>query len=365
MTIAATGAVSFSDLRTEFVGGSSAISFSDLYRGGSNSNIRTKAANNNAVNLAASVPTSGSISVTNFRGTAKGFRFTFSSGATNQNAATLFGDDYAVNYPKEIVINSGVELGATSTSEEALEVPSGSAGSITITNNGTLSGAGGAAGQDGGDAFETAVACTLINNGIIRAGGGGGGTGGTGGQGSYTSSTYTYHVSYHYWFTNGYNHNYYAIRYNNNWVRGYYFSSTSQMINQANVTSWSIYTRTGSHKWQSFDDDGQPFRRYAYYRSGTSYSNGGAGGAGGKGQGYVSANANGSGGASGSNNSGAGGTGGTGGTFGNSGNTGNTGVNGNYTNGVAGTGGGAAGKYIRGFSLVSYTNNGSNLGGTA
>ena len=180
-----TGAVSFDDIRTEF-GMSGAISYADLYRGGSN--VRAKAGDNTGVNLAASVPTSGEISIANFQGQAKGFRYTFTSGATNQNASTLFGDDYDLNYPKEIVINAGVELGATSTSEEALEIPSGSAGTITITNNGTFSGAGGAAGAAGGDAFETAVACTLINNGLIRAGGGGGGAGGAGGNGSYTSN---------------------------------------------------------------------------------------------------------------------------------------------------------------------------------
>ena len=50
---------------------------------------------------------------------------------------------------------------------------------MTITNNGTLSGAGGAAnGGAGGDAFEADVACIFINNGTIRAGGGGGGQGG-------------------------------------------------------------------------------------------------------------------------------------------------------------------------------------------
>ena len=75
MAIAATGAVSMSDLRTEFVGGSAAIPFSDLYRGG---NIRAKVANNMATNLAASVPTSGAINYTNFRSTAKGFRKTYS-----------------------------------------------------------------------------------------------------------------------------------------------------------------------------------------------------------------------------------------------------------------------------------------------
>ena len=46
-------------------------------------------------------------------------------------------------------------------------------------------------------AIEAQVACTVINNGTMRAGGGGGGaggaggTGGTGGQGSSTSSSYS------------------------------------------------------------------------------------------------------------------------------------------------------------------------------
>ena len=122
--------------------------------------------------------------ITNFRSTAKGFRKTYTATATNQNASSVFGDDYGVNYPKEIVINSGVELGATGTGEEALQINSGLSGSMTITNNGTLSGAGGSAnGGAGGDAFEANVACTLINNGTIRAGGGGGGRGGSGGRG--------------------------------------------------------------------------------------------------------------------------------------------------------------------------------------
>ena len=194
MAIAASGAVSFSDLRTEFVGGSSAVSFSDLYRGGSN--IRAKAGNNTATNLAASVPASGTINFTNFRSTAKGFLKTYSTGATNQNASSVFGDDYGVDYPKQIVIDSGVELGATSTSEEALQIDSGLSGGLTITNNGTLSGAGGSAnGGSGGDAFQADVACILINNGTIRAGGGGGGaggnggSGGTGGGGQYTTTS--------------------------------------------------------------------------------------------------------------------------------------------------------------------------------
>ena len=346
-----TGAVSFDDIRTEF-GMSGAISYADLYRGGSN--IRAKAANNNGVNLAASVPTSGEISIANFQGQARGFRYTFTSGATNQNASTLFGDDYAVNIPKEIVINSGVELGATSASEEALEVPSGGAGTITITNNGTISGAGGAAGGGtGGDAFEAASACTLINNGTIRAGGGGGGAGGTGGGGSYSSTSYSYSP---------------IILIGLTTVAGLRFTlavswSGTSFASYWWQTSYGNYRR-GTLQYGTLQECGA-LSRFQLGIVGTTNTNGGSGGAGGKGQGYVSANASGSGGSSGGTNAGTGGTGGTGGTYGNSGGTGATGANGNRTNGSGGSGGGAAGKYIRGISFVTYTNNGSNLGGTA
>ncbi len=339
MPIASSGAISFSDLRTEFVGGSSAISFADLYRGGSN--VRAKANDNTGVNLAAAVPANGPISVQNFLGTAKGFRFTFTSGATNQSAATIFGDDYDLNYPKEIVINAGVELGATSTSEEALEIPAGGAGAITVTNNGTLSGAGGAAGQAGGDAFETAVAVTLINNGVIRSGGGGGGTGG---QGSYTTSStsgpiYSYPYGYKYTFRlfMGYQAS--------GWWNNYYYGSANTTTgftgNDGNYYSKGPY--------QTYDD---PFYLYSVSRTTytTNYSNGGTGGVG---QGYNQSLSSGSGGGTNA------GSGGSGASFGQAG---GSGVNGNYTNGA---GGGAAGASVRGYSNVTLTQNGSFLGAVA
>ena len=296
MAIAASGAISLDDFRTEFVGGSAAISIDDLYRGGSN--IRSLAANNTATNLAASVPTSGTIEFADFYSTAKGFRKTYSSGATNQDASAIFGDDYGVDYPKEIVINSGVELGATSTSQEALQIDSGLSGTLTITNNGTLSGAGGAAGSDGGDAFQADVACILINNGTIRAGGGGGGTGGnggtggTGGQGSYSTSgwgSYT-HVgagsggigqtgvtvfstgNTYYWY----------------WGNSYLGSTVGYAANT--LTSGGIQHQ---HSYPTNYGSGYnagagaSWWRYAIrrYTTTTSYSNGGAGGGGGSGGG--------------------------------------------------------------------------------
>jgi len=354
MTIASSGAISFSDLRAEFVGGSSAISFSDLYRGGSN--VRAKASNNFATNLAAAVPTSGAISVQNFLGTAKAFRLTYITGQSaanyqNQNAATIFGDDYAVNYPKEIVINSGVELGATSSGDEALEIPAGGAGLITITNNGTMSGAGGTAGGGaGGDAFESSVNCTLVNNGTIRAGGGGGGAGGNGGNGSYSTTSYGYNSSQRYWL---YNCGTIQIKnYSTHFsFAGYWWQTSYGSYYRGSIQSGTLYECSGTSKFQ-------------LGISSTTNTTGGSGGAGGKGQGFVSAAASGSAGSSGSGtNAGAGGTGGTGGNYGAAGSTGSSGANGTSTNGAAGGAGGAAGKYAReSAGTLTFTNNGTVLG---
>ena len=406
MAIAASGAVSLSDFRSEFVGGSSAISLGDLYRGGSN--IRAKAGNNTATNLAANVPTSGAIDFADFYSQAKGFRKTYSSGATNQDASAVFGDDYAVNYPKEIVINSGVELGATSTSQEALQIDSGLSGGLTIINNGTLTGAGGAAnGGAGGDAFQADVSCTLINNGTIRAGGGGGGAGGaggaggTGGQGQTSTSA---PGSWTGWQVNYYGPGYIGMNrfnYEGHWYYYWYWGSNQSMSSSSgNSISYGgyDYEKNASYgviwggQWNTYVHSlrrrQQSVTTYTYYNGGSGGS-GGSGGAGGVGQGYGqsaasgSSGSGGSGGSGGGTNAGSGGTGGTGGTggsgggygasgsSGNTGATGNTGGNGNHTNGSGGSGGsggssgGAAGKYLRGSSFVTFTNNGTVQGGTA
>ena len=356
MAIAATGAVSFSDLRSEFVGGSSAISYSDLYRGGSN--IRAKAANNTGVNLAASVPTSGTINITNFRSQAKGFKFTFSSTATDQNASALFGSDYSVNYPKEIVINSGVELGATSTTEEALEIDSGGAGTITVTNNGTLTGAGGGVGAAGGDAFEAAVNCTFVNNGTVRAGGGGGGAGGNGGGGSYSSSSQTGNGTSNYWTVSRWwrIEGYYG---GNGGFDGYNFGVSANQTSKS--AGSSVYYR-GNYV-QSMDG----VQYYYIYRvtNNTYSTNGGAGGSGAVGAGYNQSAGSGSSGSGGGTNAGTGGAGGNGGAFGAAGSSGGTGTNGNASNGSSGAAGGASGAYLRGLSFVTFTNNGTAQGSTA
>ena len=185
MTITASGAISASDIRTEFVGGSSAVDISSFYRG-ANTNVKSNAANNTATNLAAGVPTSGAISFNDFYSQAKGWKKTFSSNATQQSGTGIFGDDYAVDYPKQVVVNSSVNLYSTSSSVPALDFASGGSGSITVTNSGNIYGQGGSAGSDGGTAINAAVAVTVVNNNSanIKGGGGGGGNGGVGGVGS-------------------------------------------------------------------------------------------------------------------------------------------------------------------------------------
>jgi hypothetical protein len=353
MAIAASGAVSFSDLRTEY-SATGAVSFSDFYRGAASNFVRALAANNTATNLSAGVPTSGTINFTNFRSQARGFRFTFTSGATNQSGSGLFGTDWGVDYPKDIIINSGVTLGGTSSSQEALEISTGGLGTITVTNNGTLIGAGGAAnGGAGGDAFEAFVACTLTNNGSIIAGGGGGGrggNGGTGGGGRYTTTGGNTYITF------------------------------ANSGNPCSVSMFGGYNNyVSKYVTQSACCMGEGYRCQLYGRPqstvNTSGGGGGAGGAGGRGAGYNQTVANGSGGGGGANGGtnagrgGNGGTGGNGGGFGANGSGGSNGSNGNNGNrtggggGAGGAGGGAAGKSIRGISFATLTNNGTITGG--
>ena len=189
MTLAASGAISASDIRTEFVGGSGAVDMASYYRG-ANTNVRANAANNTATNLAAGVPTSGAISFNNFYSQAKGWQKTFSSNATQQSGTSIFGDDYAVDYPKTIIVNAGVTVYSTASGTPAIDLATGGSGTITVTNNGNIYGQGGAAGADGGTALKADVAITMNNNSgaNLKGGGGGGGTGGTGGKGVYTAN---------------------------------------------------------------------------------------------------------------------------------------------------------------------------------
>ena len=181
MALQSSGTITLAQIASEF-GDSQPHSLSEFYAGGS-AGVTSGGAPN--------VPSSGTISMSQFYSAANQITVTISSGATNQNVSTLFGSNFTSSVPKILVINSGVEVGATSLSNYALQVPSGMSGTLNIQNAGTISGAGGDGGaQNGGNATDGGTALyiassnvTVTNTGTIRGGGGGGGGGAVGQQG--------------------------------------------------------------------------------------------------------------------------------------------------------------------------------------
>ena len=143
MALQSSGAISLGDLRTEYVGDSAAISLGSLYRGGSNSIVKANASNNNSTNLSADVPTSGAISLDDFYSQEKGFKQTVTADATNVSVSSYFGDDYTIDYPKTVVVNSGVTISSTGINGAAMTYASGAAGDLTLTVDGTVSAKGG------------------------------------------------------------------------------------------------------------------------------------------------------------------------------------------------------------------------------
>lgn len=102
------------------------------------------------------------------------------------NAVVALGWNQSVIVNISVVINSGVYVYSSTTATPAFVTGSFPAGSsISIVNNGTIVGMGGAggnahngAGQSGGGAFLAQTSIILTNNNTIAGGGGGGGAGG-------------------------------------------------------------------------------------------------------------------------------------------------------------------------------------------
>lgn len=335
MALQASGQIKFSEIATEF-GASPPYLMSQFVRGGSK--VPQAGANSN-------IPeTASNMRFNHFYGAVNVIAVTASNG-TNVSAQSLFGSSWTDNVPKELIIPSGVTLGATSTSNFALTIEGTLVGTLTVKNSGSIQGAGGAAGANGGDAIDANATVTIINNsgGTIYAGGGGGGTGGTGGQGSYSGTV-------------------------NKGSASAYIGASCQDVccGDYQYVCWTnhggtrtLYSPSGISKSGSCNVSVSVCNY-----PGTIYTNGGSGGGGGVGQGYGQSATSGSAGSAGGTNAGSGGTGGTGGAFGSSGNTGNTGANGNSSNGSSGSSGGSAGRYINGIANVTLTNNGTVAGGT-
>ena len=353
MTLAASGAISLADIRSEYVGGSGSISLGDLYRGGSN--VKAKAGDNQATNLAASVPASGTINLANFYGTAKGFKYTYSSSASNQNFSTVFGDDYDLNYPKIVDINSGVSVYGTNT--DAITIPSGLAGGLTLNNAGTIYGFGGASGGGaGGNCINNAASGVVINNTAnIFAGGGGGANGAQGGAGSVTSTSYSGTRGQHDWTC-------YSAGCFVHYAGGYRCHCSGYCMMPTSQTSCS-YGGTTLRKGNWFVEV-FGWNHYQLGVDSVSSTTGGAGGAGGVGQGYNQSAGTGQQGAAGGTNAGTGSNGTDGASYGQAAANSTAGSNGNAGNGAAGNTGGAAGAAVTGVS-VSMNNTGTIHGAVA
>jgi hypothetical protein len=178
MPLPLSGTITLAQIQTEF-GGTNPIGLNEYYRGG------IFVVNGLAQN--ASVPTSGTISLSNFYGAQKGFLFTstISSNTTNYNLGTAMtaagwnGTDPVV---ATVTINAGVSVFSTSIANAGFTVPSLPATStVSVTNNGTIYGVGGASGfipgGAGGVGLSVSHPTTVTNNGFITGGGGGGGAG--------------------------------------------------------------------------------------------------------------------------------------------------------------------------------------------
>ena len=308
----------------------------------------------------------------------------------NINVQTLFESVYPGSWfsgiSKRLIIDPGAIVGATDTSNYALNIPSAFSGSVKIDNYGSILGAGGVGSSvNGGNAiFAGAAGITINNQGTIYAGGGSGGSGGTGGAGSYT--------------TQG-GGNYSGIRaVTPVYIGNIYFSGItaaqalagcSSACKSAYGSNWYAATPCG---YGAIGGDycypvckygitctaggrGQPST--CYLTSSESWtcvydinvaSAGGVGGNGGRGQGYNQSAAGGAGGFDGGTNAGGGGPGGTGGAFGASGGNGFVGANGNagtapVLGAAGGPGyGGLAGYYIVNNGNVTWTTTGTRLG---
>lgn len=311
MAVRSSGRLTFSEIASEF-GDTAPHLMSEFVRGGArvpdagpNSNIPT------AIN-------SGPMRFFNFFGAVNVIAYTASTG-TNLNASTAFGSSWTDNVPKELIIPSGVTLGSSSTGTAALILPTGMGGSLTIKNSGSIEGAGGSAGADGGDAILAQVSgITIENSGTIYAGGGGGGAGG---NGSYQQSL--------------------------GGAPGTCSPCSSCSQHCSNSYGGGAYCITDSRTGYPCGGEGSVWYCFDCRRDVST-----TGGNGGVGQGYAQSAGTGS--AGGTNA----GTGGNGGAFGA---TGSTGANGTVTNGVAG---GLAGYYVNGIGNVTFSVTGTVAGRT-
>jgi hypothetical protein len=180
MTLPASGALSMSAINTEFGRGNNL----NAYRG---TTWYTDAG-------ASGTFSSGAISFSDFyskRATSPMFSFTISANQVNANLRTLaVNAGWNQSSALTATIASGVYIYSTSTGTPALTINGSFPGGVTLVNNGTIQGMGGAggvggyrpsgsvpatAGAGGGLALSVSVGVSINNANRIAGGGGGGG----------------------------------------------------------------------------------------------------------------------------------------------------------------------------------------------
>jgi hypothetical protein len=187
MTLPLSGPLTFAQIQGEF-GGTEPVALSEYYRGGA------LVPNSSST---ATIPTSGAISVSNFYGvTDRVFiPLSISSSTYNYDVYANRGPSYVAGISDiQVTIATPAVVGSTSTGSYAMLVPNSfSPGdTVTIVNNGLITGMGGNGGdsqfaaQSGGNPGTNAGNALYINrpttiqNNSVIAGGGGGGGGGSG-----------------------------------------------------------------------------------------------------------------------------------------------------------------------------------------
>jgi hypothetical protein len=408
MTLQSSGPIALTNIQNEFTG-NNPISISEYYR------INGLTTKNNT-----GVPASGEIKLSQFYNTIREITYVVSSNLENAVTSSLFSSYWTTNVPKRLIINSGVILGSTSSTNYALTISPGLVGNLVVENYGSILGYGGngaalgAAGENGGNAILANSRVSINNVGYIFAGGGGGGYGGNGGNGgggyvNQTCNNYGQVITVNFSHTeasaarprvtvNGINMRgdgntnidiaagvEYQVEFSSNVNKARIRNSGAELqcedgtdddFNDIIVRpGQGIFYQTGSNTQlsQFYYILDISYYDCSYYTSGGS---GGIGGVGGHGRGYNWQAPNSIGGAlgtpglAGGGNAGAGGNGGTGGSGGDWGGIGGTGIygitggNGNVSGGSGGTPGGPAG--FGGYYIVLNSNvNWINLGSVA
>ena len=176
MAITSSGAISLSNIQTEF-GGVNPIRMDEYYRNGAY-----------VPPGATAIPTSGAIDISDFYGASNQFAFSITSDTANADIRALAitaGWDGATRVIANI--NAGVTLYSQGTSTGGAVVSGSFPSGVTILNSGNITGRGSSAGNAGGMALQITTSDTVNitnNSGAFIAGGGGGGGGSQGGGGA-------------------------------------------------------------------------------------------------------------------------------------------------------------------------------------